>query len=45
VLGRVSSEVALRLRGKHMDIFTPHVDTCDYIVIFNAAKLKVTGTT
>ena len=44
VLGRVASEVALRLRGKHKAIYTPHVDTGDYIVVINAAKLKVTGT-
>src|SRR5574344_1303755 len=44
VLGRVASEVALRLRGKHKAICTPHVDTGDYIVVINAAKLKVTGT-
>ena len=43
VLGRVASEVALRLRGKHKAIYTPHVDTGDFIVIVNASKLKVTG--
>ncbi len=43
VLGRVASEVALRLRGKHKAIYTPHVDTGDFIVIINASKLKVTG--
>ena len=43
VLGRVASEVARRLRGKHKPEFTPHVDTGDYIVIVNAAKLRVTG--
>ena len=43
VLGRVASEVALRLRGKHKAIYTPHVDTGDYIVVINASKLKVTG--
>ena len=43
VLGRVASEVALRLRGKHKAIYTPHVDTGDYIVVVNAAKLRVTG--
>ena len=43
VLGRVASEVAHRLRGKHKAIFTPHVDTGDYIVVINAAKLRVTG--
>ena len=44
VLGRVASEVARRLRGKHKPEFTPHVDTGDYIIIVNAAKLRVTGT-
>ena len=44
VLGRVASEVALRLRGKHKAIYTPHVDTGDFIVVVNADKLRVTGT-
>ena len=43
VLGRVASEVAHRLRGKHKPEFTPHVDTGDYIVIINAADIVVTG--
>lgn len=43
VLGRVASEVARRLRGKHKPEFTPHVDTGDFIIIINASKLKVTG--
>jgi large subunit ribosomal protein L13 len=43
VLGRVASEIARRLRGKHKVIFTPHVDTGDYIVVVNADKLRVTG--
>ncbi|KPF69353.1 50S ribosomal protein L13 [Piscinibacterium candidicorallinum] len=43
VLGRVASEVARRLRGKHKPEFTPHVDTGDFIIIVNAAKLRVTG--
>jgi large subunit ribosomal protein L13 len=43
VLGRVASEVARRLRGKHKPEFTPHVDTGDYIVIINAADIVVTG--
>lgn len=43
VLGRVASEVALRLRGKHKPEFTPHVDTGDYIVVVNASKVAVTG--
>lgn len=42
-LGRLASEVALRLRGKHKPEFTPHVDTGDYIVIVNAEKVAVTG--
>ncbi|MEY3508697.1 MAG: hypothetical protein RJA18_863 [Pseudomonadota bacterium] len=44
VLGRVASEVALRLRGKHKPEFTPHVDTGDFIVVINSSKLRVTGT-
>lgn len=43
VLGRVATEVARRLRGKHKPEFTPHVDTGDYIVVVNADKLRVTG--
>ena len=43
VLGRVASEVALRLRGKHKAIYTPHIDTGDYIIVINAAQLRVTG--
>ena len=43
ILGRVASEVARRLRGKHKPEFTPHVDTGDFIIIINAGKLKVTG--
>ncbi len=43
VLGRVATEVALRLRGKHKPIFTPHVDTGDFIVVVNVDKLRVTG--
>jgi large subunit ribosomal protein L13 len=42
-LGRLASEVARRLRGKHKPEYTPHVDTGDYIVIVNADKIKVTG--
>ena len=42
-LGRMASEVASRLRGKHKPEFTPHVDTGDYIVIVNAEKVRVTG--
>jgi large subunit ribosomal protein L13 len=43
VLGRLAAEVAQRLRGKHKTIYTPHVDTGDFIVIVNAGKLRVTG--
>ncbi|MFN8836169.1 MAG: 50S ribosomal protein L13 [Betaproteobacteria bacterium] len=43
VLGRLASQIAHRLRGKHKAIFTPHVDTGDFIVVVNADKLKVTG--
>ena len=42
-LGRLATEVASRLRGKHKPEFTPHTDTGDYIVIINAEKVKVTG--
>ena len=42
-LGRMASEIALRLRGKHKPEFTPHVDTGDYIVVVNVEKLAVTG--
>lgn len=42
-LGRLASDVARRLRGKHKAIYTPHVDTGDYIVIVNAEKIRVTG--
>ncbi len=43
VLGRLASEIARRLRGKHKPEFTPHVDTGDYIVVVNAGKIRVTG--
>jgi len=42
-LGRLSSEVAKVLRGKNKPEFTPHIDTGDYVVVVNAAKVKVTG--
>lgn len=42
-LGRLSTEIALRLRGKHKTEYTPHVDTGDYIVVLNAEKVRVTG--
>ena len=43
VLGRLASQVALRLRGKHKAEYTPHVDTGDYIIVLNADKIRVTG--
>jgi large subunit ribosomal protein L13 len=43
VLGRLASEIALRLRGKHKAIYTPHVDTGDFIVVVNAEKITLTG--
>ncbi len=43
VLGRLASQIALRLRGKHKAIYTPHVDTGDFIVVTNVEKIKVTG--
>lgn len=43
ILGRLASEIARRLRGKHKPEFTPHVDTGDYIVVVNAGKMRVTG--
>jgi large subunit ribosomal protein L13 len=42
-LGRLASEIAFRLRGKHKPEYTPHVDTGDYIVVINAEKIGVTG--
>ena len=42
-LGRLSTEVARRLRGKHKAEYTPHVDTGDYIIVINAEKVRVTG--
>jgi large subunit ribosomal protein L13 len=43
VLGRLATEVARRLRGKHKPEYTPHVDTGDYIVVINAGQVEVTG--
>lgn len=43
VLGRLASQIAARLRGKHKAIYTPHVDTGDFVVVVNAGKLRVTG--
>ena len=42
-LGRIATEIALRLRGKHKPEYTPHVDTGDYIIVINAEKVTVTG--
>ena len=43
ILGRLATQVAHRLRGKHKPEYTPHVDTGDYIVVINAEKIRVTG--
>lgn len=43
VLGRMASEIARRLRGKHSPMFTPHVDTGDSIIVINAEKIALTG--
>lgn len=43
VLGRLAAEIARRLRGKHKPVYTPHVDTGDFIVVVNADKLRLTG--
>ncbi len=43
VLGRLASVIAMRLRGKHKAIFTPHIDTGDNIIVINAEKVKITG--
>ena len=43
VLGRLASQVAARLRGKHNPAFTPHVDTGDSVIVINAGKIKLTG--
>jgi large subunit ribosomal protein L13 len=43
ILGRLASQIATRLRGKHKPEYTPHVDTGDYVVVVNAAKIRVTG--
>lgn len=42
-LGRLASEIAIVLRGKNKPIFTPHMDTGDYVIVVNAEKIKVTG--
>jgi large subunit ribosomal protein L13 len=43
VLGKIATQVAMRLRGKHRPEYTPHVDTGDFVVVVNVAKLRVTG--
>ena len=43
VLGRLATQIAVRLRGKHRALFTPHADTGDHIVVVNAEKVKLTG--
>jgi len=43
VLGRLASQIALRLRGKHKPMFTPHIDCGDNIIVINAEKVKLTG--
>lgn len=43
VLGRLASQVASRLRGKHQVLFTPHVDTGDFVIVVNAEKIRLTG--
>ena len=43
ILGRLATQVAERLRGKHKPEYTPHVDTGDYIVVINADRIRVTG--
>jgi len=43
VLGRLASQIAARLRGKHKPEYTPHVDTGDFIIMVNASKIRVTG--
>ena len=42
-LGRLASEIAIRLKGKHKPIYTPHVDTGDCIIVVNAEKVRITG--
>ena len=43
ILGRLASQIAIRLRGKHKAIFTPHMDTGDFVIVINASKVQVTG--
>jgi len=44
ILGRLASEIAIRLRGKHKPIYTPHLDTGDFVIVVNAEKIQLTGT-
>ncbi len=43
VLGRLATQIAMRLRGKHIPIFTPHLDTGDFVIVVNAEKVRLTG--
>ena len=43
ILGRLATQIAMRLRGKHKPVFTPHADTGDFIVVINAEKVSLTG--
>jgi large subunit ribosomal protein L13 len=43
VLGRLAAEIAHRLRGKHKPVYTPHTDTGDFVIVVNAAKVRLTG--
>jgi len=43
ILGRLASEIAIRLRGKHKPIYTPHLDTGDFVIVVNAEKIQLTG--
>lgn len=43
ILGRLATQIAVRLRGKHKPIFTPHADTGDFVVVINAEKISLTG--
>ncbi len=43
VLGRLATQIAMRLRGKHKPVFTPHLDTGDFIIVVNAEKVRLTG--
>ena len=43
ILGRLATQIAIRLRGKHKPVFTPHADTGDFVVVINAEKVTLTG--